>query len=132
MNQFPLIGLGLVTTNKAGETLDAYFPKIAFKNAIDGDGDLFEAWSNLLDQDICEITDLSTLQLSEKSFLSSLGKPNENSKLILCRISEDHSLQSVEEAYLKLHLLSYKFFQPNTLNLENMFNILPNVAWSWW
>ena len=114
MNQFPLIGLGLVTTNKAGETLDAYFPKIAFKNAIDGDGDLFEVWSNLLDQDICEITDLSTLQLSEKSFLSSLGKPNENSKLILCRISEDHSLQSVEEAYLKLHLLSYKFFQPNT------------------
>ena len=41
MNQFPLIGLGLVTTNKAGETLDAYFPKIAFKNAIDGDRDLF-------------------------------------------------------------------------------------------
>ena len=40
MNQFPLIGLGLVTTNKTGETLDAYFPKIAFKNAIDGDGDL--------------------------------------------------------------------------------------------
>ena len=75
MNQFPLIGLGLVTTNKAGETLDAYFPKIAFKNAIDGDGDLFEAWSNLLDQDICEITDLSTLQLTEKSFLSSLGMP---------------------------------------------------------
>ena len=130
MNQFPLIGLGLATTNNAGETLDTYFPKIAFKNAVDEDRDLFEVWSGLLDQDVCEITDLSTLQLSEKSFLSSLGKPNENSKLILCRISEDHSLQSVEEAYLKLHLLSYKFFQPNTLNLENMFNILPNVAWT--
>ena len=130
MNQFPLIGLGLATTNNAGETLDTYFPKIAFKNVIDGDGDLFEAWSNLLDQDVCEITDLSTLKLSEKSFLSSLGELKENSKLILCRITEDHAIQGVEEAYLKLHLLSYKFFQPNTLNLENMFDILPNVAWT--
>ena len=52
MNQFPLIGLGLANTNNAGETLDTYFPKIAFKNLIDGDGDLFEAWSNLLDQNI--------------------------------------------------------------------------------
>ena len=45
MHQFPLIGLGLATTNNTGETLDTYFPKIAFKNAIDGDADLtgFEA-----------------------------------------------------------------------------------------
>ena len=130
MNQFPLIGLGLATTNNAGETLDTYFPKIAFKNAVDEDRDLFEVWSDLLDQDVCEITDLSTLKLSEKSFLSHLGELKENSKLILCRITEDHAIQGVEEAYLKLHLLSYKFFQPNTLNLENMFNILPNVAWT--
>jgi 2,3,4,5-tetrahydropyridine-2-carboxylate N-succinyltransferase len=27
-------------------------------------------------------------------------------------------------------LLSYKLFQPNTLNLDNLFNILPNVAWT--
>ena len=79
---------------------------------------------------MCIRDSLSTLKLSEKSFLSSLGELKENSKLILCRITDDHAIQGVEEAYLKLHLLSYKFFQPNTLNLENMFNILPNVAWT--
>ena len=97
MNQFPLIGLGLATTNKAGETLDTYFPKIAFNNAVNGDGDLFEAWSDLLDQGVCEITDLSTLKLSEKFFLSSLSELNKNSKLILCRITEDHAIESVED-----------------------------------
>jgi 2,3,4,5-tetrahydropyridine-2-carboxylate N-succinyltransferase len=27
-------------------------------------------------------------------------------------------------------LLSYKFFKPNSLNLDNLFNVLPNVAWT--
>ena len=39
-------------------------------------------------------------------------------------------IESVSDAYLKLHLISYKFVLPNTLNLENLFKILPNVAWT--
>ena len=31
---------------------------------------------------------------------------------------------------MKLHLLSYKYFKPNTLNLKNLFNVLPNLAWT--
>ena len=127
MNQFPLIGLGLATTNSAGKTLDAYFPKIVFKDMQRNGKDLFSIWNNLLDSDVCEITDLSLLNLSEDELPSSLG---ENIKMVLCRITQDQKINNVEEAYLKLHLLSYKFFQPNTLNLDNLFNILPNVAWT--
>jgi 2,3,4,5-tetrahydropyridine-2-carboxylate N-succinyltransferase len=89
--------------------------------------DLFSVWNNLLDSDVCEITDLSSLNLSEDDLPSSLG---ENIKIVLCRITQDQKIDSVEGAYLKLHLLSYKLFQPNTLNLDNLFNILPNVAWT--
>jgi 2,3,4,5-tetrahydropyridine-2-carboxylate N-succinyltransferase len=89
--------------------------------------DLFSVWNNLLDSDVCEITDLSLLNLSKDELPSSLG---ENIKIVLCRITQDQEINSVEGAYLKLHLLSYKFFQPNTLNLDNLFNILPNVAWT--
>jgi 2,3,4,5-tetrahydropyridine-2-carboxylate N-succinyltransferase len=127
MNQFPLIGLGLATTNSAGKTLDTYFPKIVFKDMQHKGEDLFSVWNNLLDSDVCEITDLSLLNLSEDELPSSLG---ENIKIVLCRITQDQKIDSVEGAYLKLHLLSYKFFQPNTLNLDNLFNILPNVAWT--
>ena len=127
MNQFPLIGLGLATTNSAGKTLDAYFPKIVFKDMQRNGKDLFSIWNNLLDSDVCEITDSSLLNLSKNELPSSLG---ENIKMFLCRITQDQKINNVEEAYLKLHLLSYKFFQPNTLNLDNLFNVLPNVAWT--
>ena len=127
MNQFPLIGLGLATTNSAGKTLDTYFPKIVFKDRQHKGKDLFSIWNNLLDSDVCEITDLSLLNLSEDELPSSFG---ENIKIVLCRITQDQKIDSVEGAYLKLHLLSYKLFQPNTLNLDNLFNILPNVAWT--
>ena len=40
------------------------------------------------------------------------------------------TIESVEEAYLKLHLISHKLFLPNSLNLDGLFASLPNVAWT--
>ena len=36
----------------------------------------------------------------------------------------------VHDAYLRLHLLSHRLVQPNCLNLEGIFGLLPNVAWT--
>jgi 2,3,4,5-tetrahydropyridine-2-carboxylate N-succinyltransferase len=36
----------------------------------------------------------------------------------------------VHDAYLRLHLLSHRLVQPNCLNLEGLFSLLPNVAWT--
>ncbi len=38
--------------------------------------------------------------------------------------------ETVSEAYLKLHLLSLRMVKPNETNLDGIFNILPNVAWT--
>lgn len=38
--------------------------------------------------------------------------------------------QSTEDAYLRLHLLSERSVKPNDINLENIFGLLPNVAWT--
>lgn len=38
--------------------------------------------------------------------------------------------QSTEEAYLRLHLLSECKAKPNEQNLEGIFSLLPNVAWT--
>jgi 2,3,4,5-tetrahydropyridine-2-carboxylate N-succinyltransferase len=37
---------------------------------------------------------------------------------------------STEDAYLRLHLLSERLVQPNEVNLEGIFGLLPNVAWT--
>ena len=36
----------------------------------------------------------------------------------------------VHDAYLRLHLVSHRLVQPNCVNLEGIFGILPNVAWT--
>ena len=36
----------------------------------------------------------------------------------------------VADAYLRLHLLSHRLVQPRTINLDRIFGILPNVAWT--
>src|SRR4051794_27677108 len=36
----------------------------------------------------------------------------------------------VHDAYLRLHLLSHRLVKPNTINLEGIFGVLPNVAWT--
>lgn len=44
--------------------------------------------------------------------------------------SVDQAPKSTEEAYLRLHLLSECQVKPNEINLEGIFNLLPNVAWT--
>ena len=36
----------------------------------------------------------------------------------------------VADAYLRLHLLSHRLVRPNTVNLEGIFKVLPNVCWT--
>ena len=61
-----------------------------------------------------------------------INKP-ENKKIIEIEWDEGElqgPIKSTESAYLKLHLISHKFFKPNTLNLDGLFENLPNVAWT--
>jgi 2,3,4,5-tetrahydropyridine-2,6-dicarboxylate N-succinyltransferase len=37
---------------------------------------------------------------------------------------------STEEAYLRLHLLSERSVKPNEINLDGIFGLLPNIAWT--
>lgn len=45
-------------------------------------------------------------------------------------IDIDSAPQSTEEAYLRLHLLSEGAVKPNGINLEGIFALLTNVAWT--
>jgi len=51
-------------------------------------------------------------------------------KCIIHKIEKDEPIQDIKDAYLKLYLLSQKWVKPNTINLDNIFVVLPNVAWT--
>ena len=73
-----------------------------------------------------------SIKSDEFDFHLEINKP-ENKKIIDIEWDDDELLEpieSTESAYLKLHLISHKFFKPNTLNLDGLFENLPNVAWT--
>ena len=93
--------VGLLTKSSSGETLDAYFPVIEFNDQK------------------TDIQDINT-DNSEKEVVE-IHWTQENL---------DEPIEDVVSAYLKLHLISYRFVLPNSVNLDGLFNALPNVAWT--
>ena len=130
MNKFPLIGVGISTKGKSGKTLDAYFPFIFFLNGENKLDKHFQQCNDLMKNDLMHIENINLLEVDDEEFNNSFSNLETNKMIVLCRISEDKPINSIEEAYLKLHLISYKFFLPNSLNLENLFDNLENVAWT--
>ena len=65
-------------------------------------------------------------------FIPNLGFKSlfKNQAFIVVGLSDDKPIETVPEAYLKLHLISKRIVKPGQLNLDNLFNILPNVAWT--
>jgi 2,3,4,5-tetrahydropyridine-2-carboxylate N-succinyltransferase len=45
-------------------------------------------------------------------------------------IDLDRAPKDTADAYLRLHLLSHRLVAPNTINLDGIFAVLPNVVWT--
>jgi 2,3,4,5-tetrahydropyridine-2-carboxylate N-succinyltransferase len=50
--------------------------------------------------------------------------------VVLTEIDLDEPPASAPDAYLRLHLLSHRLVVPNEINLEGIFGVLNNVAWT--
>lgn len=53
-----------------------------------------------------------------------------NKPTVACILEHDTQPTSVPEAYLKLQLISHRLCKPHEINLADIFNVLPNVAWT--
>ena len=96
-----ILGIGIANKSNSGEILDVYFSNIEF-------GDI---------------------KIKNKNYEKKLST-QESIQLNWTKDDLEKPIQNVQEAYLKLHLLYYKFVLPNTINLEGLFSCLPNVAWT--
>ena len=73
------------------------------------------------------------LSIRYQSFKQSNNATNEfvlDKKSITTHLVKDEAIEDIPTAWLKLHLLSLRYFKPNELNLDNIFSVLPNLAWT--
>ena len=96
-----IFGEGIANVSETGQMLDVYFPNIEF-------GD--------------KKTKSHTFKINSDT--------QEIIKLIWSNDDLDKPINEISEAYFKLHLISHKFVLPNTINLDGLFECLPNVAWT--
>src|ERR1700761_8064134 len=108
---------------------------------ITADGRVLDSWFLGL-RLVAEAGKPATVRLTNDEAGKSLGKSADgyarhddarNVDIVAIR-TEIASLASaptdVHDAYLRLHLLSHRLVQPNCLNLDGIFGLLPNNAWT--
>ena len=93
--------IGLISKSANGDILDVFFPVINFNGKK------------------TEIDNIDNIESSKEIIELSWNQDN-----------LDEPINGVVSAYLKLHLLSYKFVKPNSINLDGLFGSLPNIAWT--
>jgi len=100
-------GVGVATQTESGQTLDCHFHSLGLgSKPANKQGE--------------------TLNLQQDSDLI------RKVKKIVVDISIDLSVapKDVADVYLRLHLLSHRLVKPHTINLDNIFTLLPNVVWT--
>ncbi len=134
MNMYSF-AFGIGTKNSKQDWLEVYFPE----PLLNPDSQLIKQIADLvgygggntnidLDDDQIQALIKGIDEPRQCSILSAMkGSSN---PCVATFIETDTELNSTPEAYLKLHLLSYRYVKPNEQNLDNLFAILPNVAWT--
>ncbi len=99
---------GLVTRTADGTVLDAWFPD-----------------PHLGDHDEQQPTPEELLVLEVDDEARGVSR-----RCLGLSIDLDAAPASTPDAYLRLHLLSHRLVEPNTVNLDGIFGQLPNVVWT--
>ena len=125
------LAFGIGTKNSKGEWLEVYYPQPLFQpdeatvsgisNVINYSGG--NTAIELDDKTIDQLIDAVNLDLLDS--LKGSDRP-----VVVTLLESDSAPASTPEAYLKLHLLSHRFVKPNEINLDDLFGLLPNVAWT--
>ena len=131
-------GLGLAHRAADGTVLDVYFPHpVHAPNEVLA-ACIREVLGPIDGSTTIEIDDARLGRLVDK--LDALDAPElantaralQGARMLTVAtvLEGDDPIGSTGEAYLKLHLLSWRLVTPNSLNLDGIFAALPTVAWT--
>ncbi|WP_110648010.1 2,3,4,5-tetrahydropyridine-2,6-dicarboxylate N-succinyltransferase [Salinicola peritrichatus] len=130
--------LGIGTQNSQGDWLEVYYPAPlhqpdsaivqAARQALAADADA-EVVSFLPEHCARLAQALREAGADEQAELAAAFADAQR-PLVAVFLSEDHAPASVPEVYLKLHLLSHRLVKPHGIQLDGMFGLLKNIAWT--
>ena len=92
---------------------------------IAANGDVLDTWYLTLG-----LGDAPTSAPDRKEFLDGDSIRGVTKKSIDLVIETDAAPTSASDAYLRLHLLSHRIVKPHGINLDGVFGLLTNVAWT--
>jgi len=131
------LAFGVGTQNRQGTWLEVFYAQ----PLVNPSAELIAAVAPILgytggNQAIAFNTDLASkladalksVDAVQAALLTRLAESHK--PLVATLLAEDAALTSTPEAYLKLHLLSHRLAKPHGLNLNGIFPLLPNVAWT--
>lgn len=132
-------GFGLASKNNAAEIIEVFYPAPVV-NPPAASAELLLAMTGL-EAGTCGFTELSQQQCQQlaeqlaaagdkaaSGLLSGIGSDADN--ILVCVLGSDQPPASIAEGFLKLHLLSHRLVQPHAVNLEGLFGVLRNLAWT--
>lgn len=105
----PAFGWGLATVTNAGTVLDVWYPRPGL-----GEPESLEP----------------SLDLSVIAAKGDDPDRGVRQQVVLTRVDLNEPPADTADAYLRLHLLSHRLAAPNSINLDGMFAVLPNVVWT--
>lgn len=121
-------GIGVGTQNSKSDWLEVFYPKPFLKPAASD-------WQVIAQ--VCHYTGGNAcIQINKylpelKALAPDIAEfANTQKPLVATFLETDAAPTSVPEAYLKLHLLSHRLVRPHGIDLNGVFKILPNVAWT--
>ncbi len=130
-------GIGIAHKNSAGEIIEVFYPQPAIEASPAVAEQLLATCQ--LKADECGYSELSSEQYQEVVALlpetlaaanSSLQSAGTHTALVLCVLGSDKAPASIPEVFLKLQLLSHRLVKPHGQNLDGMFAVLKNLAWT--
>ena len=101
-------GAGLATIAADGSVLDTWYPSLGWGDAVP------------------ETVDLAALRSAERSD----DVRGVRITAVEMVIDTDTAPAGASDGYLRLHLLSHRLTAPRTINLDGLFGVLSNVAWT--
>ena len=134
-SQFTSLAFGIGTQNKHSEWLEVFYPTPVYqpsKDLVDAIKSVtgYQSGNEAIELDAAMLKELGDAISDDiqSTLVKKLAKSSQPTVLMM--MATDSEIASIPEAYLKLHLLSYRYVKPNEQNLVGIFSKLPNVAWT--
>ena len=123
-------GLGIAETNSRDNIIDVFFPDPMVNLGADAASALSGVSGTVNSAELADIAkNASQVGLDGVAALASRLSDSDKS-IVAVNLQDNEAPGSVAEAYLKLHLLSHRLVRPHGTNLDGIFQLLPNVAWT--